>query len=114
MQNLGDVWNQDLNRQLDFETELERYGIKSPGERRDRRAGGARTYESWLFNLGLIFSGTDTNAVRTTLAGESLLSGQPPVPIITNQLMKLQYPTAYSIRNRVCIHNRFQIRFKLK
>ncbi|MFN7251522.1 MAG: restriction endonuclease FokI C-terminal domain-containing protein [Anaerobacillus sp.] len=110
LQNLGDVWNHDLARQLDFETELERFGIKRPGQRRDRRAGGARTYESWLFNLGLIFTETDTQIMRTTLAGEALLSGQPPVPIITNQLMKLQYPSPYSQRSRVSIHERFRVR----
>jgi hypothetical protein len=110
LQNLGDVWNHNLNSQLDFEAELERYGIKRPGQRRDRRAGGARTYESWLYNLGLIFTETNTNIIRTTLAGEALLAGQPPVPIITNQLMKLQYPSPYSIRSRVNINPRFQIR----
>lgn len=110
LQNLGETWRQDITRQLDFESELERYGIKAVGQRRDRRAGGARTYESWLNNLGLIFTETDTGIVRTTLAGDELLAGQPPVPIITNQLMKLQYPSPYSIRNRVGINERFHIR----
>jgi len=110
LQNLGDNWRSNLNRQLDFEAELERYGLKRAGQRRDRRAGGARTYESWLYNLGLIFKETNTDVVRTTLAGEALLAGQPPVPIITNQLMKLQYPSPYSVRSRVNIHYRFQIR----
>jgi len=110
LQNLGDIWDGDVNRQLDFEAQLERYGIKRPGTRRDRRAGGARTYESWLFNLGLIFYETETNSLRTTLAGEALLDGQAPVPIITNQLMKMQYPSPYSIRGRVNIHSRFRIR----
>ncbi|MFD1173934.1 restriction endonuclease FokI C-terminal domain-containing protein [Oceanobacillus picturae] len=110
LQNLGDVWNNDLARQLDFESELERYGIKRPGLRRDRKGGGARTYESWLYNLGLIFIETDTEIVRTTLAGEALLAGQPPVPIITKQLMKLQYPSPYSQRGRVDINSRFRIR----
>lgn len=110
LQNIGDVWDQNLDRQLDFESELERYGIKRTGTRRDQRAGGARTYEAWLFNLGLIFNESNTNKVRTTLAGEALLEGNPPVPIITNQLMKLQYPSPYSIRGRVDINSRFQIR----
>ncbi|MFP5169259.1 restriction endonuclease FokI C-terminal domain-containing protein [Bacillus licheniformis] len=110
LQTLGNNWSNSLNKQLDFESELERYGLKRPGQRRDRRAGGARTYESWLYNLGLIFEETDTNIVRTTLAGEALLSGEPPVPIITNQLMKLQYPSPYSIRRKVNIHKRFRIR----
>lgn len=110
LQNLGDVWNHDLTRQLNFEAELERYGLKRPGPRRDRRGGGARTYESWLFNLGLIFTETNSGILRTTLAGEALLAGNPPVDIITNQLMKLQYPSPYSIRSGVRINSRFQIR----
>ncbi|MEH7418586.1 restriction endonuclease FokI C-terminal domain-containing protein [Neobacillus drentensis] len=110
LQNLGDVWRQNLDRHLNFEEELERYGLKREGHRRDQRGGGARTYESWLYNLGLIFIDTKLNVIRTTLAGEALLSGQPPVPIITNQLMKLQYPSPYSTRKRVDIHYRFQVR----
>ena len=110
LQNLGDIWGGDLIRQLDFEAQLERYGIKRMGTRRDRRAGGARTYESWLFNLGLIYYETETNNVRTTLAGEALLNGEAPVPIITNQLMKMQYPPPYSVRGRVNINSRFRIR----
>lgn len=110
LQNLGKVWGGELSRQLDFELELERYGLKKRGNRRDRRAGGARTYESWLFNLGLIFYETENANLRPTLAGEALLDGEAPVPIITNQLMKLQYPSPYSIRSRVDISYRFQVR----
>lgn len=110
LQTLGEAWKHELDKQLIFEAELERYGLKKTGERRDRRAGGARTYESWLYNLGLIFYDTKDQIVRTTLAGEALLLGQSPVPIMTNQLMKLQYPSPYSIRPRVDIHYRFQIR----
>lgn len=110
LQTIGENWSDDLNTQLDFESELERFGLKRPGKRRDRRAGGARTYEAWLFNLGLIFKETDTGAIQTTLAGDALLAGNPPVPIITNQLMKMQYPSPYSNRSRVKISSRFQIR----
>ncbi|MEH7414341.1 AlwI family type II restriction endonuclease [Neobacillus drentensis] len=110
LQNLGDVWRHDLGRQLDFEAELERMGIKRTGERRDQRAGGARTYEAWLYALGLIFHDTAASTVRNTLAGEALLNGENPVPIITNQLMKLQYPSPYSMRSGVNINRRFQIR----
>ncbi|MEH7181086.1 DNA (cytosine-5-)-methyltransferase [Neobacillus vireti] len=110
LQNLGEIWNHDLARQLNFEAELERFGIKSDGERRDQKAGGARTYESWLYALGLIFEETNTEVIRTTLAGDALLAGESPVPIIRNQLMKLQYPSPYSIRSGVGIHSRFQVR----
>ena len=110
LQTIGENWSETIDRQLDFEIELERFGLKRPGERRDQRAGGARTYESWLYNLGLVFIENATGIVRTTLAGEALLAGEPPVPIITNQLMKLQYPSPYSVRSRVAINSRFRIR----
>jgi hypothetical protein len=110
LQNLGDIWSRDLNRQLDFETMLEDMGLKRPGARRDRRAGGARTYESWLYALGLTFIETQSSRTRLTLVGEELINGAPPVPLMTNQLMKLQYPSAYSMRSRVQIHERFRIR----
>lgn len=110
LHSIGQIWKSDVARQLNFELELERYGLKRTGSRRDQRGGGARTYESWLFNLGLIFNETDTGISRLTLAGEALLNGEPPVPIITNQLMKLQYPSPYSIRRGVDINQRFRIR----
>ena len=109
LENSGVEWG-NLAAQRDFEDALERFGLKRPGSRRDGRAGGARTYEAWLSNLGLIFKETSTGLVRTTLAGEALLAGEPPVPILTNQLMKLQYPSPYSIRTNVNINRRFRIR----
>lgn len=110
LQNLGDIWAHDLNRQLDFEAILEQRGLKRPGSRRDRRGGGARTYESWLYALGLTFIETETERTRLTMVGEELINGAPPVPLMTNQLMKFQYPSPYSLRSRVQINERFRIR----
>jgi hypothetical protein len=107
---LGESWTSDVQRQLNFELELERSGLKRSGTRRDQRAGGARTYESWLNSLGLIYKENGTNRLRITMSGEALLNGEPPVPIMTNQLLKFQYPSPYSIRQRVSIHPRFKIR----
>ena len=106
----GVDWGRNISQQRNFEAELERFGLKRVGSRRDGRAGGARTYEAWLDILGLIYKDTPTGLIRTTLAGEALLNGEPPVPIITNQLMKLQYPSPYSVRGNVNINRRFQIR----
>lgn len=90
---LGESWTTDVQRQLNFELELERAGLKRSGTRRDQRAGGARTYESWLSSLGLIYKENGTEILRLTMAGEALLNGEPPVPIMTNQLLKYQYPS---------------------
>ncbi|WP_043934191.1 restriction endonuclease FokI C-terminal domain-containing protein [Bacillus sp. EB01] len=108
--NADKIWKDNLESQLKFEEDLEIYGIKREGDRRDQKAGGARTYESWLFLLGLIYEETKTQIIRTTLAGEALVAGQPPVDIIKNQLMKLQYPSPYSLRSGVNIDRRFNVR----
>ncbi|KHF29447.1 hypothetical protein LR68_01808 [Anoxybacillus sp. BCO1] len=49
LQTLGENWSNNLNRQLDFESELERFGLKRPGQRRDRRQ-----VEHEPMNLGYI------------------------------------------------------------
>lgn len=110
LHNADKIWKDNLQSQLQFEEDLELYGIKREGDRRDRKAGGARTYESWLFLLGLIYEETNTKVIRTTLAGEALVEGQPPVDIIKNQLIKLQYPSPYSMRSGVNIDPRFNVR----
>jgi hypothetical protein len=107
---LGESWTSDIQRQLNFELELEKAGLKRSGSRRDQRAGGARTYESWLNSLGLIYKENETNILRLTMSGEALLNGEPPVPIMTHQLLKYQYPSPYSTRQRVNVHPRFKIR----
>lgn len=33
LQTLGNNWSNSLNKQLDFESELERYGLKRPGQK---------------------------------------------------------------------------------
>jgi hypothetical protein len=110
LQNLGDIWVKDLNRQLGFEEMLEEKGLKRKGSRRDQRGGGARTYEAWVYSLGLIFEETDSKKTRLTMVGEALVNGEPPVPLMTKQLMQFQYPSPYSLRSRVQINERFKIR----
>lgn len=110
LQNLGDIWVKDLNRQLDFEEMLEEKGLKRKGSRRDQRGGGARTYEAWVYSLGLTFEETDSKRTQLTMVGEALVNGEPPVPLMTKQLMQFQYPSPYSLRSRVQINERFKIR----
>ncbi len=110
LQNLGDIWVKDINRQLDFEVMLEEKGLKRKGNRRDQRGGGARTYEAWVYSLGLVFEETDSKKTQLTMVGEALVNGAPPVPLMTKQLMQFQYPSPYSLRSRVQINERFKIR----
>ncbi|MEW4264486.1 restriction endonuclease FokI C-terminal domain-containing protein [Priestia megaterium] len=109
-QNLGSTWAKDKKRQLTYEEILEEKGLKKKGKRRNQEGGGARTYEAWVYALGLIFDETDTNKTRLTMLGEALLNWEPPVPLLTKQLMLFQYPSPYSLRKGVRINERFKIR----
>lgn len=105
---LAQQWQGQPETQLSFEEELERLQLKAPGPRRDQGGSGARTYESWLHSLGLIFKDS-SHVQRLTLAGEALLAGEAPVPIITNQLLRFQYPSSYSVRAGVNVNSRFRV-----
>lgn len=104
------VWSGARQIQLEYEQALEEAGIKREGDRRDQRAGGARTQEAVLSELGLIFKQNKTNRMQLTLAGQAILDGEPPVPILRNQILKLQFPSAYSQRRNVNVNPRFKIR----
>lgn len=110
--NLNEKWNGQLQNQLNFESALEYSGIKRIGDRRDQRAGGARTYISWLESLGLVFKhrvGND-KVIEFTLAGEAILEGKSPVKILKNQIFKYQFPSAYSTSPSINVDRRFKIR----
>lgn len=103
-------WRGNIDVQLEFESALEKYGIKRDGDRRDQRAGGARTYIAWLKSLGLIFEHEKDHNYMLTLAGEALIDGKAPVDILTHQIIKFQYPSPYSISGSVNVNSRFKIR----
>ena len=52
---LSAQWSGSRNIHIQFEDELEKAGLKRIGERRDHSGSGGRTYQAWLFSLGLIF-----------------------------------------------------------
>lgn len=105
---LNEQWHGDKSRQINFEEELERAGLKRVGERRDQGGSGGRTYVSWLASLGLLFSHPRSGELKLTLAGEALMSGASPVEILKNQVLKFQFPSAYSVN--ININERFKIR----
>ncbi len=107
---LDEEWQGVLDTQLSFEKKLEEAGLKRIGERRDGRAGGARTYRAWIASLGLIFYQESTKQEKLTLAGEALINGGNPTEIISNQVFKFQYPSPYSFSRGVQISTRFRIR----
>jgi hypothetical protein len=59
-----------------------------------------------LYSLGLWFE--KDNKVFLTLAGEAIMEGKPPVPVLKQQVLRFQYPSAYSAT--VKVSPRFEIR----
>src|SRR5690349_4700698 len=97
----GKVWSRNRALHREFEKALEDAGLKGVGARRDAGGGGGRTYASWLYSFGLWFAEDTTEIVRSTFAGDDLLKGKDPVPILTEQLLNFQYPSPTSLKNKV-------------
>lgn len=107
---INQEWDGQRDSHLAYEDALEAAGLKRKGERRDQTGGGARTYKAWLVSLGLIFTQESTGKIKLTLAGEAIMNGDSPVEILTNQIMKYQFPSAFSIGRGVQVSERFKIR----
>lgn len=107
---LNQEWNGQRNYHLAYEEALEEAGLKRKGERRDQTGGGARTYKAWLMSLGLIFTQESTGRIKLTLAGEAIMNGVSPVEVLTNQILKYQFPSAFSVGRGVQVASRFKIR----
>lgn len=107
---LNQEWEGQRNSHLAYEDALETAGLKRKGERRDQTGGGARTYKAWLVSLGLIFTQEATKKMRLTLAGEAIMKGDSPVEVLTNQILKYQFPSSFSLGRGVQVAKRFKIR----
>ncbi len=107
---LNQEWDGQRTSHLAYEEALESAGLKRVGERRDQTGGGARTYKAWLVSLGLIFTQESTGMIKLTLAGDAIMNGDSPVAVLTNQILKYQFPSAFSIGRGVQVASRFKIR----
>lgn len=113
-------WSGQRNVHVRFEELLEQAGLKKTGRRRDGTGSGGRTHMAWLASLGLVFNlrrpSTSEDGPESrlflTLAGEALARGTDPVPILTRQVMKHQFPSAsYNGRDRRRLMDpRFKVR----
>lgn len=106
---LNQQWEGQRTSHLSLEDALERAGLKRTGERRDQGGGGARTYKAWLFSLGLIFTQESTQQIKLTLAGEAIINGDSPVEVLKWQVLKYQFPSAFSIGRNIAVSDRFKI-----
>ena len=107
---LDQEWSGERNSHLEFEDALENAGLKREGDRRDHTGGGGRTYMAWIESLGLVFKQEGTGKIKLTLAGEAIMNGAPPVSVLTEQVLKYQFPSAFSISRGVNVSERFKIR----
>ena len=107
---LNQEWEGQRDSHLAYEEALEKAGLKRIGDRRDQTGGGARTYKAWLLSLGLIFTQESTGRIKLTLAGEAIMNGDSPVNVLTNQILKYQFPSAFSVSRGVQVASRFKIR----
>ena len=107
---LNQEWEGQRGSHLAYEDALEKAGLKRVGDRRDQTGGGARTYKAWLASLGLIFTQESTGRIKLTLAGEAIMNGDSPVSVLTNQILKYQFPSAFSVSRGVQVASRFKIR----
>lgn len=103
----SDAWSGSRETHIAFEEELEHEGLKRVGERRDHSGSGGRTYAAWLYSLGLIFYQEGTGQAYTTLAGDALINGEPPVEILTAQVLKYQFPSAFG--SKVNVSTKFKV-----
>lgn len=107
---LNQEWSGQRCIHLIVEDALEDANLKRRGERRDQTGGGARTYQAWLSSLGLIFTQESTKQLQLTLAGEAIMAGDSPVPILKNQILKYQFPSSFSLSKNIQVSPRFKIR----
>lgn len=106
---LNQEWDGQRSSHLGYEEALEKAGLKRIGERRDQTGGGGRTYKAWLASLGLIFTQDSTKRIKLTLAGEAIMQGDSPVKVLTNQIIKYQFPSSFSMSRGVQMSPRFHI-----
>ena len=107
---LDQEWQGQRNTHLSLEEALEQASLKRKGERRDQTGGGGRTYRAWVSSLGLIFVQESTKMLKLTLAGEAIMAGDSPVEVLKHQILKYQFPSAFSISRGVNVASRFKIR----
>lgn len=106
----GKVWTtQGKKIELEYERNLELAELKAVGKRRDQGGGGARTYRAWLKSLGLVFM-DDENRLQLTTAGAGLVQGEPPLEILTKQVLGYQFPSAFSYQRYSAVAPRFRVR----
>lgn len=110
MQRLSEYseWNGNQELQNGFCKALEEAGLKRAGVQYDPNSGGPRTYIAQLECLGLVFK--RNKGICFTVAGQDILDGKPPLPIMQHMLLRHQYPSAYGHATMVKINPALKIK----
>lgn len=106
---LGSTWGGDQGQQNQFSKLLENYGLKSGGNQRDKNPGGSRTYEAQMRSLGLLYK-DEGGSLKLTQSGEDMVSFNQTSKTFQYQILKFQYPSAYSMGRNVNIDLSIKIR----
>lgn len=99
----------EQEQQNKFAQLLEEYGLKKGGNQKDSNSGGPRTYESQMSLLGLLFKDSEGH-LHLTQAGEDLVSFNDTAKTFEYQVLKVQYPSSYSMSRGVGIDSNIKIR----
>ena len=102
---VGKSWNANRSIQFEFEKMLETLNIKRHDSEKQSSGSSARTHATMLYSLGLWYE--QDQCVYLTPAGAALVDGEPPVPILTHQVIHYQFPSAYSKIRNIEVSSRF-------
>jgi hypothetical protein len=105
----GTTWSGDQAQQNKFSKILEDLGLKAGGNQIDKNSGGPRTYISQFQCLGLV-SKVGKSEIRLTQSGEDMAHFDQPGDALRWQVLKMQYPSEYSIATAVRIDPSIKIR----
>lgn len=106
---LGTNWGGNQEQQNKFTKILEDYGLKKRGEQRDAKPGGSRTYESQMTLLGLLYK-DKKGKLHLTQAGEDMVAFEETAKTFEYQVLKAQFPSAYSLARGVGLDKSVRIR----
>lgn len=82
------------------------FELKEGGKLLHFSSGGARTYFAYLKQLGFLFERQNADKTKSTfltIAGEDIADLNNPASIVRKQILRMQFPSPYSIGNQVDI-----------
>lgn len=88
---------------------LQEKGLKRDFESYDKNPGGDRTYVAQLTCLGFLYKDS-SKKLTLTKAGRDILKGNSALHILRSQLLRMQYPSVYSVGQNVSISSSVKVK----